>query len=104
MVGHQTRLPHLLEDAGLDPLLETIVGRGARAEAGGVQSLPLAAGAKHKEDGFHTNAIRRTRPAAAEAMRVLVLGKQPGDGLPEIVGDVPLIHDGQIHNKGAFHD
>src|ERR1022692_2965206 len=32
VVGHQAGLPHLLEDAGLHPLLETVVGRGAGAK------------------------------------------------------------------------
>src|SRR6516164_9743477 len=53
VVGHQARLPQGLEDAILDPALEAVVGGGAGAEAGGVQRLPLAAGAEHEEDGFH---------------------------------------------------
>src|SRR3954453_2176453 len=44
VVGHQAGLPQRLEDAGLDPLLEAVMGRGSGAEAGGVQGLPLATG------------------------------------------------------------
>src|SRR6516162_8368842 len=47
VVGQQARLPQRPEDAFLDPALEAVVGRRARAEAGGVQGLPLAAGAEH---------------------------------------------------------
>src|SRR5205085_10415397 len=51
VVFEQARLPHLQEDAGLDPLLEAVVGGRARAELGGIQRLPLAAGAQAEEDG-----------------------------------------------------
>src|SRR5262245_9882325 len=51
VVDHQPGLPHLLEEPGLDPLLEAVVGGGAGAEVGGVQRLPLAAGAQDEEDG-----------------------------------------------------
>src|SRR5262249_9150013 len=45
VVLQKARLPELQEDAGLNPLLEAVVGRRAGADAGGVQGLPLAAGA-----------------------------------------------------------
>src|SRR5437764_10936198 len=48
VVGRQTCLPHLLEDAGRDPFLEAVMGGRTRAEAGGVQRLPLATGAQHE--------------------------------------------------------
>jgi hypothetical protein len=83
-----------LEDAGLDPLLEAVVGSRSWAKLGGVQRLPLAAGAEDEEDGLHANAIRGARAAAAEAVGVLVLGDQQGDGFPEVVGNAPCIGDG----------
>src|SRR5437763_16813996 len=46
VVGHQPRLPQCQKDAGAHPLLETVMGCRAGAEAGGVQRLPLAAGAQ----------------------------------------------------------
>jgi hypothetical protein len=79
------------------------MGGGTRAKAGGIQCLPLTARAEHEENGLHAHAVGRTRPAAAEPMRVLVYGKQQRDAFPQIVWDVPLVHDGDIHETGAFH-
>src|SRR5262245_62474322 len=67
VVGHQAGFPHVLEDAGLDPLLEAVMGRRSRAELGGVEGLPLAAGAQDEEDGVHANAVGGARTASAEA-------------------------------------
>src|SRR5437763_9586818 len=44
VVGHQAGLPQRQKDALLHPALEAVVGRRARAEAGGLQGLPLATG------------------------------------------------------------
>src|SRR5947207_1134007 len=49
VVLQQAGLPELQEDAGRDPLLEAVVGGRAGAELGGVQRLPLAAGAQDVE-------------------------------------------------------
>src|SRR5439155_25556541 len=46
VVLQQPGLPHLEEDAFADVFLEAVVGRGAGAEDGGAQGLPLAAGAE----------------------------------------------------------
>ncbi len=70
VVGQQAGLPQRLEDAFLHPALEAVVGRGAGAEAGGVESFPLAAGAQDKEDGLHADAVGGRGFAAAEGMRV----------------------------------
>src|SRR5947209_4598380 len=75
VVGQQARLPHFLEDAGRDPFLEAVMRGGTGAKAGGVQGLPLTAGAEDEEDGLHADAVGGPRPAAAEAMRVLVFGE-----------------------------
>ena len=94
--------PERLEEAGTHPLLEAVVGRGSRAEAGGVQGLPLAAGAQHKEDGLQADAVGRARTAASEAVRVFVFGEQRGDGLPQVVGDAPSIGDGTlVHGRDS---
>jgi hypothetical protein len=48
------------------------VGGGAGAELGGVEGLPLAAGAKDEEDGLQTDAVGGAWPATAEAVRIHV--------------------------------
>jgi hypothetical protein len=50
------------------------MGGGAGAEAGGVECLPLAAGAEDEEDGLHAEAVGCGWLAAAEGMSVLALG------------------------------
>ena len=103
VVGQQARLPHLLEDTGRRPFLEAIMGGGTRTKAGGVQSLPLTARAEYEEDGLHAHVVGSTRPTAAEAMRVLVFGEQQSDAFPQVVRDMPLVHDGHIHKNGVVH-
>jgi hypothetical protein len=92
IVGHQARLPQGLEDALFHPALEAIVGGGTGAEAGGIEGLPLAAGAQHEEDGFHADAIGGGGLAAAERMCVQSLRDQFGDGQPQIIGNAPLVY------------
>jgi hypothetical protein len=53
----------------------------------------LAAGAEDEEDGVHADAVGGGRPPAAEAVGVLAPGDELGDGLPEVVGDAPVIGD-----------
>jgi hypothetical protein len=93
VVVQQASLPQGEEDAGLDPFLKAVVGGGTGAEAGGVQGLPLAAGTEAEEDSVHTNAVGSPWPAAAKAMGVGMFGEQPGDLLPQVIGDAPLIGD-----------
>jgi hypothetical protein len=101
IVGHQTRLPQGLENAGFDPFLEAVVGGGSGAELGGIERLPLAAGAQDVQDGFHAQAIVLARAPAAEAMSVLVLGEEELHGCPEVVGDTPVVGDGtSVHSQG----
>jgi hypothetical protein len=103
IVGQQARLPQLLEDTSRDPFLEAIMGRGTWAKAGSVQSLPLTAGAEHEEDGFHAHSVRRTRPTATEAMRIFVFGKQQREVFPQVVREMPLVHDGHVHKSSVLH-
>jgi len=98
VVFEQAGLPHLEEDAFADPLLEAVMRRGAGAELGGVQGLPLAAGAQDEEDGIQAHPVRGARSAAAEAMGVHVLGEEPGNLLPEVVRDAPVVGDGLLRH------
>jgi hypothetical protein len=75
IVFEQPGLPHLVEDAGLDPLLEAVVGRGAGTEDGGVQGLPRATGAEDEEDGIHADAVGSAGLAAAEGVGVHMFGE-----------------------------
>jgi len=93
VVGHQAGLPQVQEDAGLYPLLEAVVGGGAGAEAGGVQSLPLAAGTQDEEDSLQAEAVRGPGSAAAEAVGVLMFGEEESDGLPQLLGEAPVVGD-----------
>ena len=99
VVIEQPGLPPLEEDAGLDPLLEAVVGGGARAEPGAVQGLPLAASAQHEEDGIGTDAVGGARAPAPEGMGVDVLGDEYLQHVPEFVGDTPIVGD-----RGLIHD
>jgi hypothetical protein len=80
--------------------LKAIVGSGSGAELGGVESFPLAAGAQHEEDGFHTDTVGFAGATAAEAVGVFVFGQQQSDGFPEIIGDTPIVRDGSfVHSR-----
>jgi hypothetical protein len=94
-------VPHLLENAGGDPLLEAVVGRGTGTEAGGVQRLPLAAGTQHKEDGFHADPIGSAWSTAAEAVRVLMLGEQQLELQPQVLWQTPLIHHRDLFHRSS---
>ena len=93
VVLQQAHPPHLQEDAVAHPLLEAVVGGRAGAEAGGVEGLPLAAGAQAVEDGVHADAVGHARAAAAEAVGVLVAGDAQLDLGPQLVGDAPGVGD-----------
>jgi hypothetical protein len=91
-----------VEDAGLDPLLKAVMGGGSGAELGGVQRLPLATGTQDEEDGLHADAVGLSGSSAAEAMGVWVFGEQGSDGLPEIIGDAPVVRDGSfVHGRAS---
>jgi hypothetical protein len=91
VVFQQAHLPELQEDARRDPLLEAVVGGGAGAGLGGVQRLPLAAGAQDEEDGIGTNAVGGAGSAAAGAMGVDVPGEAEFHEFPELIGDAPVL-------------
>ena len=91
VVLQQAGLPQGEEDAFPDVLLEAVVGGGAGAEAGGIQRLPLAAGAEDEEDGIQADAVRGPWLAAAEGVGVDVVGEAGRDLGPEVIGDAPVI-------------
>jgi hypothetical protein len=92
IVGHQAGFPHAQENAVTHPALEAVVRGGTGAEAGGIQRFPLAAGAQDEEDGFHADTVGGRWFAAAEGVGVHPLGDQSSDGLPQVVGNTPLVH------------
>jgi hypothetical protein len=75
-----------LEEPGLDPFLEAIMGGRAGAELGGIEGLPLAAGAQDIQDGLQANPVVLAGAATAEAVAVLVRGQQVADSLPQVIG------------------
>jgi hypothetical protein len=72
------------------------VGGRAGAEAGGVERLPLAAGAQDEEDGVQAHPVGGAGLAAAEGVGVDVGGDAQLDLLPEVVGDAPVLGDGAV--------
>jgi hypothetical protein len=94
VVVQQPQAPHVEEDAVADPELEAVVGGGPGAELGGVQGLPLAAGAQDVEDGVQTDAVLSRGSAAAEAVGIDTLGDTDVKLLPQVVGDTPISGDG----------
>ncbi len=103
VVLQQARLPELVKDASLDPLLEAVVGRRAGAELGGVQRLPGDAGAQDEEDGVGAHPVGGARSAPAEAVGVLVLGQQRVQLLPEEVGEAPIGGVFQVERRLSGH-
>jgi hypothetical protein len=71
--------------------LEAIVGGGSRAELGGVEGLPLAAGAQDKEDGVHTHPVGGAWPTAAKAVGIHMAGKVHLNFRPQVIGDTPIV-------------
>src|SRR5262249_12146754 len=99
VVLQEARLPELQEDALADPLLEAVVRRRAGAEAGGIEGVPLAAGAQDVEDGAQTLPVRAPGPAAAEAVGVPACGYPALQLLPQLVGDAPLVRRGLLAHR-----
>jgi hypothetical protein len=91
VIFEQASFPELQEDASLYPLLEAVMSRGAWAELGGVQGLPLATGAQHEEDGLQADAVILAGATAAEAMGVLVNGQQGLQLLPQNIRNAPRL-------------
>src|SRR3954464_2617149 len=66
VIAQQSLPPELVEHPRL--FGEAPVGRRLRADPGGAQCAPLAAGAQDEEDRVHRGAIRDTRVVAAQRM------------------------------------
>jgi hypothetical protein len=89
VVFFQTQLPELLKDARFGPLLKATMSGAAGADAGGVQRVPLAAGAQSKQDGVHGLAVVHARVVAPQGVR-LGRREQGGDLGPQFIGDLPI--------------
>jgi hypothetical protein len=92
IVLQQTALPDLQEHARLDPFLKSSMGGRGRAQTGGVQRVPLAAGPQHEEDGVQGRSVRDTGPMAAQGM-LLAFGQERLDRLPQLVRHAPIPTD-----------
>src|SRR3954447_14859689 len=68
IIVQQPQAPELVEHPGLDPFGEAPVSRGLRADPGGAQRAPLAAGAQDEEDRVQGGPVRDTRVVAAQRM------------------------------------
>src|SRR4051812_3155708 len=68
VVSQQPQAPELVEHPGPDPFGEAPVGRGLRADPGGAQRAPLAAGAQDEEDPVQGGPVRDARIVAAQRM------------------------------------
>src|SRR5713226_9862279 len=90
VIGQEASSPKFQEDARLQPLSETPVSRGAGTNSGGVQSVPLAPGAKHKENGIHRRSVWNSGIVATERVR----GTRRQQWLhqrPQLVGNFPAV-------------
>jgi len=76
VIRQKAGLPEPDKHTHLHPLLETIVGGAAGADACGVEGIPLAAGSQNEENPVQTLSVIRPRPPAAKPMRVYVFGQQ----------------------------
>lgn len=91
--------PELVEYPGLAPLLEAPVRRGMVADARPIERLPLAARARHKENGVHGRAIIYPRVVAAQRVR-LSRRQKLLHLLPERIGKAPaIVFDNKAHTK-----
>src|SRR3954464_10965160 len=80
VIAQQSLPPELVEHPGL--FGEAPVG--LRADPGGAQGTPLAAGAQDEEDRVHRGAIRDTRVVAAQRM-ARPGRQQPNHLLPQLI-------------------
>src|SRR5262249_30458955 len=84
----QAERPELVKDARRYPLLEATMGRAARTDAGGVQSVPLAARTQHEENGVEGTAV--VHPGVMTTQRMRLAGRQQRLDLgPELIRDAP---------------
>jgi hypothetical protein len=98
VIFEQALPPELQEDARFDPLLEAVVGGGARAELSGIEGLPLKAGAQDEEDGIGTDAVGGAGASTAIGVGVHMFGDEQLHLFPEFVGDAPVIGNiGRVH-------
>jgi hypothetical protein len=78
------------------------MGATLRTEAGGIQGLPLAAGAQHEQDGVQGVAVVHARVVATERVGLSWRDQRLHLG-PECVGNAPaIIIDDQSHGSASF--
>jgi hypothetical protein len=80
IVLEQGLTPELLEDPGLGPLLETIMGSGGGSVTSR-EGTPRDAGEEDEKDGLHDGPIGSTRSTAEIPARRH--GEEPLDAIPE---------------------
>jgi hypothetical protein len=100
--SHATR-PQLKEYASRRPFLEATMGRATGTEAGVIQGIPLATGAKDEEDSIHGLAVIHARPMAPQGVR-FARWEQRLDVLPQLVRNMPITADCLmvvIHQQGS---
>jgi hypothetical protein len=68
------------------------MGRATGTEAGSIQGIPLATGAKDKEDGIHGLAVIHARPMAPQGVQ-FARWEQRLDVLPQLVRKTPITAD-----------
>jgi len=83
-------LPEFPKHARRGPFLKAAVGGAAVTDPGGIQRVPLAAGAQHEKDRIQGPARVDRRAMAPQGMR-LARREQRVDALPECVGNPPAI-------------
>jgi hypothetical protein len=102
LIGEEPTDPKLPEDPGPGPLLEAPVRGTFRTDAGGRQSVPLAAGTQDEEKGVHGRAVRHARVMAAQGVR-FPWRDQWLDLGPEFIGYPPtIVSNHQSHGSSSF--
>src|SRR5919202_4220831 len=79
--------PELLENTGLDPRLEAVVGGGLGTQVGLIQGFPLAARAQDIEDGVSAAAVGDARTTTPKAVAIEMDGDERLKHGPEGIGD-----------------
>jgi hypothetical protein len=109
VIGKESFAPEHPEDAGPHPLLEAAMSRGAGADAGAFQGVPLHACSQDQQDGVHGVPIGNARAVATKRVMVHRLGNQRLHHHPKLIGHAPAIvlnhesHDGLLLLKRRRH-
>jgi hypothetical protein len=66
VVSEQAFFPELLKDLRFGPFEKAAMGRRRRTDTGGIQSVPLTAGAQYEENRIHCRSIIHPFAMASE--------------------------------------